>query len=74
MFGALANGQTLITGLLEAGDVLGTAEVLRLLGAPIERLTDGTWRVLGRGVGGEAFHRGDDQLNGMVRNVRRQSL
>ena len=52
MFGALASGQTEITGLLEAGDVLGTAEVLRQLGVPIERLGEGHWRVTGRGVGG----------------------
>lgn len=52
MFGALASGETVITGLLEAGDVLGTADVLRKLGVPIERLGEGHWRVTGRGVGG----------------------
>ena len=52
MFGALASGQTEITGLLEAGDVLGTADVLRQLGVPIARLGEGHWRVTGRGVGG----------------------
>ena len=52
MFGALASGKTEITGLLEAGDVLGTADVLRKLGVPIEQLGQGHWRVLGRGVGG----------------------
>ena len=52
MFGALATGQTVVTGLLEAGDVLGTAEVLRQLGVPIEKRKDGSWQVLGRGVGG----------------------
>jgi 3-phosphoshikimate 1-carboxyvinyltransferase len=52
MFGALATGETGISGLLEAGDVLGTAAILRALGVPIERLGDGRWRILGRGVGG----------------------
>ena len=52
MFGALASGKTEITGLLKAGDVLGTADVLRKLGVPIEQLGQGHWRVLGRGVGG----------------------
>ena len=52
IFGALATGQTRITGLLEAGDVLGTAEILRVLGASILRRADGSWHVHGRGVGG----------------------
>jgi 3-phosphoshikimate 1-carboxyvinyltransferase len=51
IFGALATGETRVTGLLEAGDVLGTAEVLRALGVPIEK-RGATWSVLGRGVGG----------------------
>lgn len=51
IFGALATGETSISGLLEAGDVLGTAEVLRRMGAPIAKRDD-TWRVLGRGTGG----------------------
>ena len=59
MFGALATGETHISGLLEAGDVLGTAKVLRQLGVPIERLGEGNWRVLGRGVGGLSAPQGD---------------
>jgi 3-phosphoshikimate 1-carboxyvinyltransferase len=51
MFGALAVGETKITGLLEGEDVLRTAGAMRALGAEIVR--DGaTWRVAGRGVGG----------------------
>jgi 3-phosphoshikimate 1-carboxyvinyltransferase len=51
MFGALAVGETRITGLLEGEDVLRTAAAMRALGAEITR--DGaTWRVAGRGVGG----------------------
>jgi 3-phosphoshikimate 1-carboxyvinyltransferase len=51
MFGALAVGQTRITGLLEGEDVLRTAAAMRALGAEISR--DGTdWLVAGRGIGG----------------------
>ena len=51
MFGAVAVGETEISGLLEGEDVLRTAAALRALGAQVER-TDGSWRVVGRGVGG----------------------
>ncbi len=51
MFGALAVGQTRITGLLEGEDVLRTAAAMRALGAEIAR--DGAaWLVSGRGIGG----------------------
>src|SRR5580700_4741976 len=64
MFGALAVGETRITGLLEGEDVLRTAAAMRALGAEVTRdsygdphgdprsSTGGTWRVAGRGVGG----------------------
>ncbi len=51
MFGALAVGETRITGLLEGEDVLRTAAAMRALGAAIWR--DGAaWLVAGRGIGG----------------------
>ena len=51
ILGALAVGETQVTGLLESGDVLSTAGALRALGAEIVR--DGAvWRVRGLGVGG----------------------
>ncbi len=51
MFGALAVGQTRISGLLEGEDVLRTAAAMRALGAEISR--DGAdWLVSGRGLGG----------------------
>jgi 3-phosphoshikimate 1-carboxyvinyltransferase len=51
MFGALAVGETRITGLLEGEDVLRTAAAMRALGAEIWR--DGAdWLVAGRGIGG----------------------
>jgi 3-phosphoshikimate 1-carboxyvinyltransferase len=52
MFGALAVGTTEITGLLEGEDVLRTAAAMRALGATVEKLGPGRWRVAGRGVGG----------------------
>ena len=52
MFGALAVGTTDITGLLEGEDVLRTAAAMRALGAEVEQLAPGQWRVSGRGVGG----------------------
>jgi 3-phosphoshikimate 1-carboxyvinyltransferase len=51
MFGALAVGETRITGLLEGEDVLRTAAAMRALGAEIVQDGD-IWRVAGRGVGG----------------------
>jgi 3-phosphoshikimate 1-carboxyvinyltransferase len=52
MFGALAIGETRITGLLTGEDVLRTAAAMRALGAEVAREPDDTWRVAGRGVGG----------------------
>ena len=52
MFGALAVGETRITGLLEGEDVHRTAAAMRALGAEVTRATDGTWLVAGRGIGG----------------------
>jgi 3-phosphoshikimate 1-carboxyvinyltransferase len=52
ILGALAIGETRVTGLLESGDVLSTAGALRALGARIESDDAGVWRVHGTGVGG----------------------
>lgn len=52
MLGALAVGETRISGLLEGEDVLATAAALRAMGATITRLAGGDWRVNGVGVGG----------------------
>src|SRR5262249_11048862 len=54
IFGALAVGETEITGLLEAEDVLNTAEAMRAFGATVVRKGVGAWSVQGRGVGGWA--------------------
>ena len=52
MFAAMAIGETVISGLLEAEDVINTAQAMAALGAQAERWRDGTWHVTGVGVGG----------------------
>jgi len=47
ILGALAEGETVIAGLLESADVLATAEALRAFGARVERFGPGRWRVIG---------------------------
>jgi 3-phosphoshikimate 1-carboxyvinyltransferase len=55
LFGALAEGRTTISGLLEGHDVIATADAMRALGARVERHVDSagdaTWSVDGVGVG-----------------------
>ncbi len=50
MFGALAVGETRVSGLLEGEDVMATAEAMRKMGASIEKHGD-EWRIHGVGVG-----------------------
>ncbi|MGQ0527360.1 MAG: 3-phosphoshikimate 1-carboxyvinyltransferase [Alphaproteobacteria bacterium] len=52
MFGALTVGETIISGLLEGGDVLHTADAMRAFGAEITKGDDGLWRIFGCGIGG----------------------
>lgn len=52
MFGSLAVGETMISGLLEGEDVLCTAEAMRAMGAKISRGGDGLWRIYGVGTAG----------------------
>ena len=54
ILGALAVGETRITGLLEGQDVLDTAEAMRAFGADVAREGEGAWRVHGVGTGGFA--------------------
>lgn len=51
MLGALAIGETRVTGLLEGEDVLSTAGAMRAMGATIERQGNGDWLVAGVGIG-----------------------
>jgi 3-phosphoshikimate 1-carboxyvinyltransferase len=52
--GALAVGETRISGLLEGEDVLNTARAMRALGAQVERTGAFAWSVHGVGVAGLA--------------------
>ena len=54
ILGALAVGETRISGLLEGNDILDTAKAMTALGADVERVGNGEWRVNGVGVGGFA--------------------
>ena len=49
---ACATGTSHIEGLLEGDDVLATARAMQALGARVERLGDGVYRVTGVGLGG----------------------
>lgn len=51
MLGALAVGETRVSGLLEGEDVLATAAAMRAMGASVEKLESGDWSVHGVGVG-----------------------
>ena len=51
MLGALAVGQTRVTGLLEGEDVMATAAAMRAMGASVEKHGE-EWRIHGVGVGG----------------------
>jgi 3-phosphoshikimate 1-carboxyvinyltransferase len=54
ILGALAVGETRVSGLLEGEDVLHTAKALAALGARIERTGQRQWSIHGVGVGGFA--------------------
>lgn len=54
ILGALAVGETKVTGLLEGQDVLDTARAMRAFGAEVVQHAPGSWSVHGVGVGGFA--------------------
>ncbi|QIE41548.1 3-phosphoshikimate 1-carboxyvinyltransferase [Meridianimarinicoccus aquatilis] len=54
ILGALAVGETKVTGLLEGQDVLDTAAAMRAFGADVIQHGPGAWSVHGVGVGGFA--------------------
>ena len=61
IFGAMARGETRITGLLEGQDVLDTARAMRAFGATVVQHGPGSWSVQGVGVGG--FTEPDDVID-----------
>ena len=52
MLGALAEGETVIFGLLEGEDIHATAKAMEALGARVERHKEGHWSVIGTGKRG----------------------
>ncbi|MEL6299598.1 MAG: 3-phosphoshikimate 1-carboxyvinyltransferase [Pseudomonadota bacterium] len=69
IFGALATGETRITGMLEGEDVLNTAKAMAAMGAAVER--DGRdWVVRGRGTGGLVQPDGDLDFGNSGTGVR----
>jgi 3-phosphoshikimate 1-carboxyvinyltransferase len=54
ILGAMAVGETQITGMLEGEDAISTANAMKALGAVVERTGERAWRVRGVGVGGFA--------------------
>jgi 3-phosphoshikimate 1-carboxyvinyltransferase len=54
ILGALTVGETAITGLLEGEDVINTSKAMRALGAKVERIGTGNWRINGVGAAGFA--------------------
>ena len=61
ILGALAVGETRISGMLEGEDVLNTAKAMRALGASVERTGNFTWSA--RGVGVTGFAQPDSSLD-----------
>ena len=53
LLGGMAEGETVITGLLESADVLNTAKAVAALGASVTQTGSGAWRVVG--VGGKGL-------------------
>ena len=51
LLGLLACGETSVKGLLEGDDVLRTGKACQALGAAVERLGPGQWRIRGPGLG-----------------------
>ncbi len=61
IFGAMAEGETLVEGLLEGEDVLRTIAAFRAMGVDIERTGPGAWRI--EGVGLDGLSEPDDVLD-----------
>ncbi|MEG1453539.1 3-phosphoshikimate 1-carboxyvinyltransferase [Brevundimonas sp.] len=49
IFGGMAEGVTEIDGLLEGDDILATARAMASLGAKVEKIGQGHWKVTGKG-------------------------
>ena len=70
IFGALAEGETQITGLLEGADIMSTAGAMRSFGADVEKRDDGSWVVTGCGETGFLSPQGDVDCGNAGTGVR----
>lgn len=70
MMAGVAEGTSRITGLLEGEDVLDTARAIGALGADVERIGHGEWRVGGVGPAGFRSPRGDLDFGNSGTGVR----
>jgi len=52
IFGALAEGETTVTGLLRGSDIMATVGAMQALGAQITEHDDGSWTIIGCGPDG----------------------
>lgn len=70
ILGAMAEGTTTVTGLLEGADILSTAVAMQDFGAQIERQKDGSWTIIGRGKAGFKSPEGDVDCGNAGTGVR----
>jgi len=70
ILGAMAEGTTTVTGLLEGADILSTAVAMQDFGAQIERQKDGSWTIIGCGAAGFKSPAGDVDCGNAGTGVR----
>ena len=70
IFGAMANGTTTVSGLLEGDDIMATAQAMRDFGAVVEKQDNGHWAVTGCGEAGFAAPAGDIDCGNAGTGVR----
>jgi len=70
ILGAMAEGTTTVTGLLEGADILSTAVAMQDFGAQVERQKDGSWTIIGCGVKGFTSPSGDVDCGNAGTGVR----
>ena len=70
MLGALAVGETKVSGLLEGEDVLATAAAMCAMGANVERVGEGEWHVNGVDVGALLQPRGPLEMGNSGTSTR----
>ncbi len=70
ILGAMAEGTTTVTGLLEGADILSTAVAMQDFGAQIERQKDGSWTIIGCGKAGFKSPEGDVDCGNAGTGVR----